>query len=376
MTPEALFARLHAEGLVDSPFAPAPEAEARVPWTVRALLGVTGWLGALFFIGFLAALLGELWFDSPAALLGLGTLAGLTSAALARSRGGELRAQFALALGLAGLGAMCIAAAELLDFRATAVAIATGAIAGTVLWLNRDPVHRFLCALLLGGAWMALCWTALLGEDAYLDRIFAPRGNLGRVPLAEALGLAPPALGAVWLWLEPRWRAGALAALLEPLAWALTLTTLVALGWTVLTGSARAAEGIEIPGLAEAWLAAPGSGAVAAAMLGWTVWRLAGPLAPRRRGLLLAAAALFVALTLPAPGLAAALALLLIGFATGERLLTALAVAFLLAFGAAYYYALALGLLAKSLALAGSGMALLALRRVLPRLIGGGSDAH
>jgi uncharacterized membrane protein len=83
-----------------------------------------------------------------------------------------------------------------------------------------------------------------------------------------------------------------------------------------------------------------------------------------------AAAALFGLLALPAPGLASAMLVLLLGFAAGSRLLAALGILALLGFVGHYYYSLHATLLEKSGLLALTGLVLLAayaaLRRFLP----------
>lgn len=82
-----------------------------------------------------------------------------------------------------------------------------------------------------------------------------------------------------------------------------------------------------------------------------------------------------VALAIPAarmPGILGALLVLLIGFWRTDRLLLGLAAAFLVFYLGAYYYSLEWTLLAKSVALVGTGLVLLALRCVVLRLTRGG----
>lgn len=82
---------------------------------------------------------------------------------------------------------------------------------------------------------------------------------------------------------------------------------------------------------------------------------------------MLLALAVTAALTLRTPGIIAAAGVLGLVFHRRNVLLLGLGVTFLIGFGALYYYDLSLSLLAKSGALVGSGLALLALRQFMVR---------
>jgi len=64
---EETWERLRSAGLVDGE-APAPE-KTDSPWYVRAMLGVAGWIGALFLLGFVGAGLAFVFRDDGAALI-------------------------------------------------------------------------------------------------------------------------------------------------------------------------------------------------------------------------------------------------------------------------------------------------------------------
>jgi uncharacterized membrane protein len=76
-----------------------------------------------------------------------------------------------------------------------------------------------------------------------------------------------------------------------------------------------------------------------------------------------------VLVSLEAPGIAAGLCILLLGFAHGNRALAGLGGAALLLYAGGYYYDLQLTLLAKSQVLAATGGVLLALRWLALRLL-------
>jgi uncharacterized membrane protein len=80
-----------------------------------------------------------------------------------------------------------------------------------------------------------------------------------------------------------------------------------------------------------------------------------------------AALALTALLTFRTPGVIAALGVLMLGFHRRSVVLLGMAVLFVLVFGVSYYYDLGLSLLAKSLALLGSGLLMLGLRIFIAR---------
>jgi hypothetical protein len=81
----------------------------------------------------------------------------------------------------------------------------------------------------------------------------------------------------------------------------------------------------------------------------------------------LAGAAILALVSLKAPGIAPATAILVIGYANGNRLLAGLGVAALIGYLSHYYYSLQATLLEKSALLAGAGLALLLARLALHR---------
>ena len=78
-------------------------------------------------------------------------------------------------------------------------------------------------------------------------------------------------------------------------------------------------------------------------------------------------AIIVAAATLKAPGLGPATAVLVIGFANGNRVLAGLGIIALLGYLSHYYYSLQITLLEKSMVLAGTGIALLIARLALQR---------
>ena len=105
------------------------------------------------------------------------------------------------------------------------------------------------------------------------------------------------------------------------------------------------------------WLGQMAVGAV----LCWAVWRLGGSLAG------VAMVAPLAVLGIWAPGVSAAVLVVILGFANGNRILMGLGMLAFACYLSYFYYQLDLTLLAKAGALVGAGLALLALRRVVGR---------
>lgn len=345
MTAAELWERLRADGLVegDRPEAGSPAS----PWYVRAMLGIAGWIGALFLLGFVGTALAFLVTDTAVAIV-IG--AGCCAAAFTLFRifdGHDFADQFALAISLVGQVLLIVGYTEFLE-------------AG-------DP--SFFLAIAVTQAGLALA------VPNFLHRLLASGG--AAIALALAInqmalhGLAAPLLcaGIALVWLDPKlWAAR--GTLWRPIGYGLVLALLLVETFRLFGADDWLSLGREkAGGLA---LYGPLIGrSLTAAVLVWAAVALS-----RREGLAAASATwlaavggavLFALLSLMTPGLASASLILLLGFAAGNRLLAALGVLGLLGFVAHFYYSLHSSLLAKSGILAVTGLVLLAVHFILAR---------
>ena len=349
MTAAALWDRLRADGAVEGDY-PAPEA-AGSPWFVRVMLGIAGWIGAAFLLGFVGAAFAFIMDGAASALvLGIGCC-GAAFALFKAFDGNDFAEQFGLAVSIAGQVLIVIGFGQALEMDQAAFYFAVAVAEALLVLLVPNFLHRALAA---AGAAIALA----LG--------------IGQLSLH---GLATPilCLGLALIWLDPkRWAAG--GRLWRPIGYGFALALLMVETFRLFDvrswlGAARGA-----PGWMELYGPLVGRAASAAILVGVAVvlaMREDPP--PRGRATLIAAAAaalLFGLLSLPAPGLASAMLILLLGFAAGNRLLQALGVLALLGFVSHYYYSLHATLLEKSGLLAVTGLVLLgahlALRRFHP----------
>lgn len=340
-----LWDRLCGDGLVTGE---PPESDDPAPWYVRAMLGIAGWIAASFLMGFLGILL--VLEQHGGIALAVGAVACASAWLLYRLLPAQdFVEQLALAVSLAGQGIVGFGLYQLMGRGGAPLYLTFAGVEAVLLVAVPNFLHRVLAAAGAGGA-LALA--------------------LGDLALP---GIASPLLCAAFaaVWLEPDvWARG--GRLWRPVGYGAVLALLLA-------------ETFRLLGLGP-WLfdwprPAPGSTAyyaplagriAAAAILVFAALYLA-----RREGvergsrlfLVVAAGAVLVALvSIGAPGLASALLILLLGFAAGNRLLTAVGILSLLGFVAHFYYSLHATLLEKSGLMAVAALILLGLHLALRRV--------
>jgi hypothetical protein len=338
MSAAELWDRLSAEGRVEGEM-PEPERSAS-PWFVRVMLGIAGWIGALFLIAFLGT--GFVFILKDAAFAAIAGAACCAAAfALFRIAGGnDFGEQFGLALSLVGQVLIAIGLADFLRME--------------------DPAFYLVLAAVEAGLALAVA--------NFLHRVLATSGAAIALALAvnqlSLHGLAAPLLcaGLAWVWLEPKRWAGA-GRIWRPIGYGLVLALLLVETFRLFGAEQLFGMGREAPG----WFALHGpllGRGLTAAVLVWVAAALtlreeaqgAGRISPYSVG----AAILFGLLSLKAPGLASASLILLLGFAAGSRILVALGILSLLGFVTHFYYSLQASLLEKSGILALTGLLLLA----------------
>ncbi len=346
MTRAAIWERLQKAALVEGSM---PEAgDASSPWFIRVMLGFAGWLGALFLLGFVGAGFAFV-IKSATAMVVAGAGACAASVAIFRAAPkSDFVAQFGLAVSFAGQALLLFGFAGLFkNISATQFAWCFLLQEAALFVLIPNYLHRVLCAL---GA--ALAANFLIVE-------------------AGLFALAPAAITAAFLavWLSefrferhgPLVRAGGYGLALA------AVVTAVLHGGLWLSWLVRMGHGVPVGGEAVAWL---GRAASLLVLVGAVVALL------RREGLALGsgqgrvglAAALILGLaSFKAPGVAPAAAILVVGYANGNRVLAGLGILALLGYLSHYYYSLQTTLLVKSGLLAATGLALLAARFALHR---------
>ncbi|MCY1035726.1 DUF4401 domain-containing protein [Corallococcus sp. BB11-1] len=315
------------------------------PWFVKALSGLGAWMSAGFLMSFFAC--AGLW-DEAGVLIVVGVALYTGAIFLRRKTEGPFMEQLSLSTCLAGVGSILAAMADWTHDDIT-VALVAGGLCVVLLAYFPDVILYFLATL---GICVSLGY---LAQEAL--------SGLG-VDVCAVLGTA--ALCGLLVF-EPRLRKGRLGHRVGPIAFALACAVP---GWLLFRNVVGTQDGFHymfsgdfMPGGA---LTVPLC--LIALWTGWQVLREQG--LDKDRGVWLPAAfalVLLTGMTLSTPGLLVAGLMLTLGFHRRSRVMLGLAVAFLLTFGSFYYYDLRLTLLAKALALVGSGLVLLGVRQFFQR---------
>ncbi|MEM7356579.1 MAG: DUF4401 domain-containing protein [Acidobacteriota bacterium] len=342
LSSEPLWPTLLEAGVVTGP--PPTSDELESPWFVKLLLAFSGWLAAIFLLGFIGTGFEFLMRDPVAALFTGAVLIGAAYALLRRPKNTFFE-HLALAVSLAGQALVAVAFDDL---------------------VSQDRA-RFWGQVVLLQALLA----AIMPH--FVHRVFS--SFVAVVALAECLRaldtpylLTGPVLAVVaWLWLR-EFRFPRSLASLRAVTYGLTLALLP------LQGAAhydRPSGRFELPGYwTEPWMGEVLSAAVLLALAAALLRRHGLPLSSRISLLAMTSLLLWTGASLEAPGITVGLALVLLGFACANRTLLGLGILALLFFVGSYYYLLDTTLLHKSQTLLAVGLALLAtrfgLRRGLP----------
>lgn len=344
MTRGAIWERLQKAALVEGSM---PEAgDASSPWFIRVMLGFAGWLGALFLLGFVGAGFAFV-FKSAAAAVVVGAGACAASVAIFRAAPkSDFVAQFGLAVSFAGQALLLFGFAGLFkNISPTQFAWCFLLQEAALFVLIPNFLHRVICAL--GGA-LAATWLIV---DAGLFA-FAPA-------FVTALFIAAWLLEFEFERQGPLLRAGGYG-----LAIAAVITVVLHgglwIGWLVRMG-----HGQPIGGEPVEWLGRGASMLVLVAAVVMLLRREGLELGSGQGRVGLAAALILGAASFKAPGIGPVVAILVVGYANGNRVLAGLGILALLGYLSHYYYSLQSTLLFKSGLLVATGIALLAARFVL-----------
>jgi hypothetical protein len=341
---ESLWAMLVARGLATG--AVPQRDKARAPWFVRVMLGIAGWIGALFLLGFAGVMFASI-LDRPLGAAVLGALACVGAAVMFRSRPkSDFAEQFGLAVSIAGQGMIVIALGKWFGMKLWPAALLMAGVQTCLFLLAPSFVHR---------VWVA--WTGVFAIALALDDV-----GLRLLVLPLAMGVF------TWVWVR-EFDFGSRAEMARAGGYGLALFAclqLVFMHGEQLWGLFLFGDVAQF-GRAVAWIGAGLSAAVLPLAVVVLLGREGVGLDSRAGQLALASAVIVGVASFKAPGVGSAVAILVIGFANGNRVLSGLGILALLGYLSQFYYALHATLLEKSILLVCSGLALLLARFVLHR---------
>lgn len=336
-----------------------PETEDNAPWYVRTMLGIAGWVGAIFLLSALFSGF-ALVMDSVVAATVMGIAACSLAVVMYRAvKHNDFTEQFAFAVSLAGQSLLIYSAMRGLNLF--------------------DSVKDFVYQV----RWVALILVALhtvlfLLVPNYLHRVWSAVIGVGSLAfLSNQYGLFPFTLvllmaGASVVWLkEFHWarfgeqsRALGYALVLVSVAHLLTQNYFWNEGhfWQEVFGiRALGGEWGE-------WLSGLLLGVVLVAVVVVLLQRERLSLSGRVGIAAIGLAIVFGLIGAQAPGITIGVTLVLLGFAHGNNVITGIGLVTVVAFVSQFYYLLHLTLLYKSILLFFSGIGLLLVRQVLHRL--------
>ncbi|MGN6152819.1 MAG: DUF4401 domain-containing protein [Lysobacteraceae bacterium] len=328
-----------------------PPAHGDTPWYVALLSGTAAWVAAMFLIGFVAD--GLHWYREQSwAMFALGAACAVFAlGAMHLARGRVFIEQLAVASSLGGQLLMGLGLDQIANPMTGTAQMPwmwpmVAAIALAMHAFGRLPLHRFLCGVIFAVGVLGACSDGI------------PALRVVAVPL-----LAWLALGA-WVRSEAHDRA---ASVLSPLAWALSLVALLAVGFINLD-----ARHFEDLGAWALWLRPLGDALLLPLLPVCARWllRRQADVAPRTRMALIVLSCVLALACWRAPGVTLATTLALVGFALHRPVLLVVGLVGIGAYLLRFYFQLDTTLLEKSGWLLAAGAFLLlarvAARRALP----------
>ncbi len=347
LSPERLWDHLAEKHLVTGEMGPLPDA--RSPWFVRVMLGFAGWIGALFLLSFVGAALTFIIRSSAASLMAGAIICAGVAVIFRFSKGQDFAVQFGLATSFAGQALFIYGLMETFKWGNGFTYVCITVFMAVLAAIVANEIHRvataFAASVSLG---LALWWYGV----PYL-----------------APALITSAMAVIWMH-EFSWANR--GSVLRPIGYSLVLAALYSNGVLLMHGYSWLLErrAVNIPVLARFsyWANILTIGAV----FFYTVHRLLARegfgIKDRSAQASLFAAATIAIVSYKAPGIAAGLVIVLLGYANANRVLGGLGVFSLIAYLALYYYQLQTTLLVKSASLMATGIVLLVARFALHRL--------
>lgn len=341
---QELWKQLQSAGLVAGEM-PAGSAS---PWYIRVMLGIAGWIGALFFLGFIGAGFAMVMRSSGAASIVAFFCCCGAYAIFRMAAKSDFASQFGLATGLVGQILFAVAIFKEFNFNSYLGYFLFFCIEAALTVIMPNFIHRIFTTLAAIGAFSI--W-------------FAQAGFYGL-----ALPIIAAACALVW---RGELRLAARAELWQPVGYGLALGLLQAVTISVLAGDQlfrlhRAGNGWMLKHGAEI-----GTLLVAVIFLAVIV-EIMGKLeisCSSSEGIaILCCSVAAMAVSFPTHGLAAAWLILILGFGGGNRILFGLGLFSLASFLSHYYYQMHETLLFKSMILAGMGILLIAARWAMHKL--------
>lgn len=348
---EQIWTTLLQAGLVQGP---APETgKLESPWYVKVLLAFSGWLAALFLLGFIGMGFQFIMESNTASFITGGLMIGGAFAIL-RMPKNEFFEHLALAVSLAGQALIVLAIFDITKRNDEMAWVLVALLQVPLAVVMPNFVHRVLSSFIAAFAF-SMALTSMGAPYVFSSVIM---------------------FLAAWLWLN-EFRYPQHMRKIRAVGYGLVLA-LIQLKGSALFGLGtmgwRSAHNQP-----ELWIQPWMGEVLAGAVTLYVVWQLL-----QRRGQALSGrlaitalmgTLLLCAVSMEAKGITVGMVIMLLGFAGGNRVLLGLGIVSLLFYISSYYYLLDTTLLAKAQTLLIVGLVLLAVRWLMLRIIPGGKEA-
>lgn len=341
----ALWKELTEQGFVTGDVPEVHDIES--PWYVRLLIGFSGWLAALFFLGFLGAGFDFVYKNNVAGFIVGGIMVFAAYQMLHNKSDSDFFSQFALAISFAGQ-ALLVFSLDLFKWFTVADSlnwIVLAVIQVALAWFMPNSIHRIWSAF---AAIMAFTLALIVWHIYFIQT-----------------ALIMTAVAVVWLnefkWIEYQEK-------LKPIGYGITLALLYqsssGIFQLMFWDTVQHKESLMQP-----WVGELLSGFVVLYVVYELLNRQAIKIPGYIANVAFIGAVILILASLKMFGLTIGVMIILLGYANGNRILTGLGIASLLYYMSAYYYTLQTTLLVKSELLAVFGILLIVasvlMRRVL-----------
>jgi len=337
-----VFSRLAEENLLDSGWEPKVREllvreHNEQPWYVRVMVGFSAWLASWMFIGFIV---GAAIVESSQATLILGVVL-VVGAVVGRCiSDNDFITQMALAVSLAGEALIVFGVGRITNSVELTLFSFIGLEAVLVAFYP-DVVHRFLSAatIVMAFAGLLFAWDALGWVHVIV---------IGFAVVFVALVLS-----------EKNFLARGQARLIMPVKWGVLFGQLsVLLLSTVYVLPELMMD--EVKFFPRPWVSGVGLGLLFLYLVYHALKSEVFPLASNTTAVIYAVCVAALAVSAMSPGLIMAMIILLLGFINADRVLIGVATGFFTVFLAAFFYAIEMTLLMKSIVFITAGFVLLA----------------
>lgn len=345
------WALLQEHGIVEDA---QPENEVlESPWYVKALLAFSGWLAAIFILGFIGAAF-QFVFKTPSAAFIFGGVMLVGAFALLRMPSNEFVEHLGLATSMAGQALIIYA---MFDFASQDKAVAWLLI--TVLQialvaLMPNFVHSLLSALV-----------AAIAFSLMLTELHIPYVTGGIIMLGASL-----------CWLN-EFRYPQQMKKIRAIGYGLVLALIAFRGISQFSHSTFGDVSTQNHAFwAQPWLGELMIGAVSLYVIWRLLQRYRQPINSRLSIITLLATLLICAVSMNVQGITVGMLIISLGFYCGNRVLLGLGIVSLLLYISSYYYLLDTTLLNKSLSLLMVGLSLIFVRWLMFRILPEGNEVH